>query len=104
MLAAELARRGVPEAALLLERSSLVALAKTRPFYRAQLLEARSVSPRVGIVSCDWHLRRALLWFRRAGLEAEPVPAAAPALPFTRRTLRQLREQGAWLLDWAIAG
>lgn len=101
VLAAGLVREGVPEAALLLERDSRTTRANAR--CSAQLLQSLGAR-RVGVVTCDWHLDRALYCFERVGLAAEGVPAPSPALPFSRRTLRQLREQGAWLLDRAILG
>jgi uncharacterized SAM-binding protein YcdF (DUF218 family) len=101
VLAAGLVREGVPEAALLLERDSHTTRDNARCSERLlKPLGAR----RVGVVTCDWHLERALYCFERVGLRAEGVPAPSPALPFGRRTLRQLREEGAWLLDRAILG
>ena len=96
-----LLREGVPEAALLLERVSLTTRDNAR--FSERLLRPLAAR-RVGVVTCDWHLDRALYCFERVGLSAEGVPAASPALPFGRRTLRQLREESAWLLDRAILG
>lgn len=99
-LAAELERAGVPRSALLLERASRTTLENAR--LTAPLLvelAARSV----GLVSCDWHLARALWCFRRAGIAAEAVPAPSPPLPPLRRSLRGAKEQGAWLLDRALS-
>jgi uncharacterized SAM-binding protein YcdF (DUF218 family) len=101
VLAEGLVREGVPEAALLLERISHTTRDNARCSERLlRPLGAR----RVGVVTCDWHLDRALYCFARVGLAAEGVPAPSPALPFGRRTLRQLREESAWLLDRAILG
>jgi uncharacterized SAM-binding protein YcdF (DUF218 family) len=99
VLGAELVRQGVPEAALLLERQSRTTRENAR--YTAELLGPLGAR-KVFVVSCDWHLPRALFCFARFGLEAEAVPVPAPPLPFARRTLRQLREEGAWLLDRAL--
>jgi len=99
VLAGELVRQGVPEAALLLERQSRTTRQNAR--YTARLLGPLGTR-KVFVVSCDWHLPRALFCFERFGLEAEAVPAPAPPLPFARRTLRQLREESAWLLDRAL--
>ena len=101
VFAEELVRRGVPEAALLLERASRTTRENAR--FSERLLRPLGAR-RVGIVTCDWHLRRALFCFRRVGLTAEGVPVPSPALPFARRTLRQLREEGSWLLDRALLG
>jgi uncharacterized SAM-binding protein YcdF (DUF218 family) len=99
-LASELARYGVPESALLLERESWTT--RDNAVRTARLLAPLGVR-RVGVVTCDWHLARALWSFRREGLDAHGVPAASPAIPAHRRALRLLREQGAWLLDRARA-
>jgi uncharacterized SAM-binding protein YcdF (DUF218 family) len=97
-LAEALFSRGVPREVVLLERSS-------RTTRENAALTARLLAPlgivRVGIVSCDWHLPRALWSFRHEGLLAEGVPALAPKPPALRRALRFLREQGAWLSDRA---
>lgn len=100
VLAAELVRRGVPEAALLLERRSRSTRQNAR--YTARLVQPLGVR-RVGLVSSDYHLPRAIFCFRRVGFLAEPVPAVTPPLPFVRRTLRQLRELSSWALDLAFA-
>jgi uncharacterized SAM-binding protein YcdF (DUF218 family) len=95
-LAEELCQRGVPHQALLLERQSC----NTR---ENALLTARLLAPlglrSVGIVTCDWHLPRALWSFRHQGLAAEGVGAHAPPVAAARRAARFLREQGAWLSD-----
>jgi uncharacterized SAM-binding protein YcdF (DUF218 family) len=99
-LARELVNRGVPESALLVERMSLTTLDNAR--CTARLLAPLGVR-RVGLVTCDWHLGRALWSFRREGFDAEGVAAISPPLPPHRRALRSLRERGAWLLDRARA-
>jgi len=100
VLAAELVGRGVPESALLLERGSRSTRQNAR--YTARLVQPLGVR-RVGLVSCDFHLPRALFCFRRVGFVAEPVAAISAPLPFGRRTLRQLRELGSWALDLTFA-
>ncbi len=99
-LADELAANGVPRERLLLERESRTTLDNA-------VLTARLLAPlgyrRVGLVSCDWHLARALWSFRREGFEAEAVPAPSPPIPGHRLALRALRERGAWVFDWARA-
>jgi uncharacterized SAM-binding protein YcdF (DUF218 family) len=99
-LAAELARAGVPRSALTLERASGTTLENAR--LTAPLL-AELGARSVGLVSCDWHLARALWCFRRAGIVAAPVPAPSPSVPALRRGLRGAKERGAWLLDRAVA-
>jgi len=99
-LARELVRRGVPEGALLLERTSLTT--RDNAVCTARLLAPLGVR-RIGLVTCDWHLGRALWSFRHEGFDAEGVAAISPGLPPHRRVLRSLRERGAWLLDRARA-
>jgi uncharacterized SAM-binding protein YcdF (DUF218 family) len=100
VLGRALAARGVPREALLLEGDSRNTLENAR--CTARLLLPRGLR-KVGLVSCDWHLPRALWVFRRAGFEPEPVPAASPPVAFGPRSLRTLREQGAWLLGRVAA-
>jgi len=96
----ELVTDGVPRERLLLERASWT----TRD---NAVLTARLLAPlgyrHIGLVSCDWHLARALWSFRHEGFEAEPVAATSPPVPAHRLVVRGLRERGAWLFDWARA-
>jgi uncharacterized SAM-binding protein YcdF (DUF218 family) len=97
-LAAALVARGVPESALLREEQSRNTLENARCTRALLALAGRT---RIGLVSCDWHLPRALWIFRRAGFEVEPLPAPSPPVPLHRRALRSFRENGAWLLGRA---
>jgi uncharacterized SAM-binding protein YcdF (DUF218 family) len=99
-LATELERAGVPRSALLLERASRTTLDNAR--LTAPLL-AEIGAHRIGLVSCDWHLARALWCFRRAGVSVEAVPAPSPPVSALRRGLRGVKEQGAWLRDRAVS-
>jgi len=101
-LAAELVRLGVPESAIVLELCSLSTCENAR--YVARTLEAHRLG-RVGIVTCDWHMDRALSSFRRAGVDAEAVPAASPEQPLPTRVRRAARERLSLVLDaWATWG
>ncbi len=91
-----LVERGVPEAKLRLERASLTTRGNARGV-QPLLLQARAV--RVGLVTCDWHMPRALELFRRLGLDPTPVPALTPARPPHRTALRWLRERTSLALD-----
>lgn len=51
------------------------------------------------VVTCDWHLPRALSCFRRAGLDPLGEPAPAPRLPLHRGFVRSARERVSSLLD-----
>jgi len=99
-LAAALVERGVPRDALLLERES--ATTHENATLAARLLFAKNYRV-VGVVTCDWHLRRALYCFRRAGFDAVGLGAPSPPVTPGRKLLRTLREQGAWLHDRAVA-
>jgi uncharacterized SAM-binding protein YcdF (DUF218 family) len=99
-LADALVERGVPREALLRER-------KSRTTHENAVESARLLLPkgqtRVAVVSCDFHLRRALYCFRRAGFDAEGFGAPSPPLPPFRTWLRALRERGAWFYVRAVA-
>ncbi|HLV22172.1 MAG TPA: YdcF family protein, partial [Polyangiaceae bacterium] len=93
-MADALVELGVPAGGILRERCSLSTCENA--YYVAELLGR---GRRVGVVSCDWHLPRALLSFRRAGLEPSPLPAPSPALPPLRRLRRSARERASFWLD-----
>lgn len=97
--AAVLARLGVPAAAVLREDRSRTTAENAR--FTAELL-APLDARRVGIVTCDWHMRRALWLFERAGLVPTPVPATSPAVALGKRLSRGAAEYGKWCLDRAV--
>ena len=70
-----LVARGVPAAQVLQECESLTTRGNARGV--AELL--RDKAPRrVGVVTCDWHMPRALQLFRRVGFDPIAVPATSP--------------------------
>ena len=97
-----LVMRGVPRERVLMERQSLSTLGNARGV--AQLLRdvqrsgGRPAS-RLGVVTCDWHMRRALRLFRGLGLDAIAVPAPSPARPLPVVVARYVRERASQLLD-----
>jgi uncharacterized SAM-binding protein YcdF (DUF218 family) len=91
---------GVPGDRLLSERESLTTRGNARGVER--LLREQRVGS-VGLVTCDWHMPRALRLFRRVGLHPIPVPAAAPVGPLYLTTARFLRERGSLVLDLVLA-
>lgn len=91
----ELIQLGVDPQAIIREWQSLTTLGNA--VYSAKLLRARG-SQRVGVVTCDWHMRRALASFRLVGLEPAALPAESPPIPAPRRLLRALGERGSWWL------
>jgi uncharacterized SAM-binding protein YcdF (DUF218 family) len=82
-LGRELARAGVPESAIVEELCSL-STHENAIFSAAVLrrLDARSAA----IVTCWWHMPRALENFRAAGVDAIAIPTDAHALGLRRRT------------------
>lgn len=91
-----LRERGVPADRLLEERESLTTRGNARGVQR--LLRGREVS-RLGLVTCDWHMPRALWLFRRRGFDPVAIPAAAPARAAHETSLRWLRERASHALD-----
>lgn len=99
-LADALVERGVPRDAIVLERESRNT--HENAVRTARILLAGGLRS-VGVVTCDWHLRRALYCFRRAGFDAVGLGAPSPPLPPSKQLFRTLREQGAWLYVRAVA-
>jgi uncharacterized SAM-binding protein YcdF (DUF218 family) len=95
-MCAFLAARGVPEQAL--ERELWSRSTRQNAHFAAKLLLPRGLF-RVGVVTCDWHMPRALCCFRGAGFDALPVPAAVPQLTTGETLLRQARERVSLMVD-----
>lgn len=100
LFAQGLVERGVPAELVLQERKSMTTRGNARSVH--QLLRERDVKS-IGLVTCDWHLPRALRLFRRLGMLPIGVPAASPALTLGKTTQRFLRERGSLLLDLVLA-
>jgi uncharacterized SAM-binding protein YcdF (DUF218 family) len=99
-LARALTDAGVPRDAILLERASTNTFENAR--FTAKMLLPLGFT-HVGLVTCDWHLPRALWNFRQAGLQAEPLPAVSPEIATSARALRAFGEHAAFLHDRAVA-
>jgi len=95
-----LAERGVPSELLLSERESLTTRGNAQGVRR--LLRERALT-RLGLVTCDWHMPRALRIFRRVGLDPIAIPAASPARPLHVVSARWLRERASLAIDLALA-
>ena len=95
-----LAELGVAKACILQERESQTTRGNARGV--AQLLRDQSPQ-RVGLVTCDWHMPRALRLFAQVGLSAVPVSAASPALPLPVSVARALRERASLALSLLLA-
>jgi uncharacterized SAM-binding protein YcdF (DUF218 family) len=96
VMARELALRGVPASAIARERSSLSTGGNAR--FTARLLAEGGVT-RAVVVTCAWHVPRAVALFRRAGIRAYGVGSREPATPTIRQRLwRAARERSLlWL-------
>jgi uncharacterized SAM-binding protein YcdF (DUF218 family) len=95
VMARELARQGVPANAILRERCSLSTRDNAR--FAAAILARHGIGAAV-VVTSTWHLPRAVLHFRNAGLEVQPVAAAdGGRVDWSRRLWRWSRER---LLTW----
>jgi len=92
--------RGVPAELVVQERRSLTTLGNARGV--KELLGARTTC-RLGIVTCDWHMARALWLFRRLGMSPQPVVAPSPPVPFHIEAARYVRESGSLALSWALS-
>jgi uncharacterized SAM-binding protein YcdF (DUF218 family) len=102
-LCRELVLSGVPRESILLERRSNST--RQNACFVAQLIEERngsahgSVSPaELVLVTCDWHMPRALRCFGWVGLRAVGLPAESPGVGPSRRLVRSASEA---LSGWA---
>jgi uncharacterized SAM-binding protein YcdF (DUF218 family) len=95
-LGAYLVERGVPAHAI--ERERWSRSTRQNAHYAAQLLLPRGVR-RIGLVTCDWHLPRALKSFEGAGFEVEAIPAFTPAAAMGHELKRAVRERVALAVD-----
>lgn len=86
-----LVERGVTPARILLERLSLTTVENA--IFVAELAERHGLG-RLGVVTCDWHLPRALASFTAVGLTCVAIPAPTPQVPALTRGRRAFRE---WL-------
>lgn len=88
--AARLIELGVPSGRILREQQSRTTRGNAR--HVAVLAAARGLG-RLGIVTCDWHMPRALSAFARHSLEVEPLPAPAPEAGWRRAGVRRALER-----------
>ncbi len=95
----ELARLGVPESAVAVELCSLSTFENAR--YSAPLLRERAAR-RVALVTCDWHMPRALASFRVVGVDAFGLAAPSAPLAPHRALARAARERVSWLVDRSL--
>ena len=90
--------RGVPELAILRESRSANTFENAR-YVVACLKERGLLGERLGLVTCDWHMPRALRAFAHHGVNASPLPAITGYQSPTQRSLIFVRELVASGLD-----
>jgi uncharacterized SAM-binding protein YcdF (DUF218 family) len=95
-LCAFLVEQGVSENAL--EREASSHSTRQNAHYAAELLLPRG-QKHVWLVTCDWHMPRALRCFEGAGFQAQPLPALSPPIPLGADLLRGTRERVCLALD-----
>jgi uncharacterized SAM-binding protein YcdF (DUF218 family) len=95
-----LEERGVPRERLLQERRSLTTRGNAREV--AQLLRGKSIG-HLGIVTCEWHMPRALRLFEREGFRPNAVPAASPPAQAHVAWLRSARERASLRVDLLLS-
>jgi uncharacterized SAM-binding protein YcdF (DUF218 family) len=94
-IARELTRRGVPARAVVRERCSLSTRDNAR--YASAALARRGIA-RATVVTCAWHLPRAVALFGREGVEVDGLAVSPGSTPWTRRLWRWGRER---VLAWS---
>lgn len=90
---------GVPRADIVLEERSLTTVQNAR--YVADLARSQSLRT-LCIVTCDWHMKRALQAFEHRELSVTPYPAPAPAASELRGKLRATSERLHALADRVV--
>jgi len=96
MLRRELLRAGVPDSAVTRELWSLTT--HENAIFSAELLR-RLGAHRVAVVTCEWHIGRAIANFRAAGVDAWPLPSAGTRRGIVGRTYRFGHERICSWLD-----
>jgi uncharacterized SAM-binding protein YcdF (DUF218 family) len=96
-IAERLRALGVPAASIVRERCSHST--RENAVYSARIVASRGVTAAI-VVTCAWHLARALDAFRAEGLDVRGHPAEEGAPPsWLTRASRRAREWGARRLD-----
>ena len=87
-----LAARGVPERRIARERCSLSTRGNAR--FTAGILH-RTGLHQIALVTCDWHMPRAMALFTRAGFDVLPVGVPGPDPGYFWRLYRAAHERVA---------
>jgi uncharacterized SAM-binding protein YcdF (DUF218 family) len=91
-----LVQAGVPPSAVLEELCSLSTYENA--VFSAALL-TRVGARRAAVVTCPWHMARALQSFRAAGVDAIPFPTPAADIPRLRRVYLEVHEIACRFFD-----
>jgi uncharacterized SAM-binding protein YcdF (DUF218 family) len=91
-----LIEQGVAESALSREGNSRST--RQNAHYAAELLLPRG-QRQIWLVTCDWHMARALRCFEGAGFQPQPLPALSPPIPTGAELWRGARERACMALD-----
>jgi len=90
-----LVARGLPADRIVRELWSLSTIENAS--YTAELLRAASIH-RIGLVTCDWHMHRALACFVACGVNPSPLASPSPPeTPFVRRTRHVFEGVRTWV-------
>jgi uncharacterized SAM-binding protein YcdF (DUF218 family) len=101
-LTRQLEALGVEPSAIVPELCSLST--RENAYYSARILRARGAT-QAAIVTCDWHLPRAIHCFRAAGVDAFGIAAISPPRAFLSRWRRYVVERvGGWFDRAAMHG
>jgi uncharacterized SAM-binding protein YcdF (DUF218 family) len=95
-IADEIVARGVPREHVVRERMSVSTRDNAR--FAAIALAKRGID-RAAIVTCDWHLPRAIRAFEKEGLVVSGHPVASAKMGFMRSAYRTIRERVAARID-----
>jgi uncharacterized SAM-binding protein YcdF (DUF218 family) len=98
-LCRELVFSGVPRESIVLEGRS--ASTRQNAEFVARLLREQGATS-VALVTCDWHMPRALRCFGGVGLRAVPLPVTSPEVGAARGLIRRAQEALSGWLDRAV--
>ncbi len=87
--------RGVPRKSIVFECCSLSTY--DNAIYTARIARRRRWR-RLAIVTCEWHVPRAMACFHALGVDAFALPAPAPSSSWAHRSFKRFRERASWWL------
>ncbi len=99
VMAEECVSLGIAPERILRERCSISTKENAR--FVQQMLERRGIR-HTWLVTCDWHMSRALAHFRKRGVSATPYPASATRTSRARGMRMMVRECVASGISWVL--